>query len=166
MPNAVETRSEFRYRNSRRLRRKKWRGSAGRAGASGPAASRDHARKAQLLKFRRQAVRTRRTPSKVVPSSATKSARFPAHCSRIALDLQMAVALWATRGSSRCLRPGFRVFGFGRPIPSRCRTGGGSFALRASRCGHRRCCRTGPRGGGCLRQGVDGVWRMSRTSTA
>ncbi len=38
-------------------------------------------------------------PSKLVPSSATKSARLPPHRSRFAVDLRMAVALWAKWGS-------------------------------------------------------------------
>jgi hypothetical protein len=76
MPNAIETRSEFRYRNRGGCAAKKWRGSAGRAGASGPAASRDHARKTRLLKIRSHPARPCQTPSKLVPSSATDSRRL------------------------------------------------------------------------------------------
>jgi hypothetical protein len=56
--------------------------------------------KTRYLKVPPRLVRPRNPPSKLVPSSATKSACLPARRSRIALDLRMAVALWAKRGSS------------------------------------------------------------------
>ena len=54
----------------------------------GGRAPRDHARKARHLEFRLQLARPRQPPSKLVPSSATNSARLPplAHGSQLIIE--------------------------------------------------------------------------------
>ena len=81
--------------------------SRARVAPEGGRAPRDHARKARHLKFRLQLARPRQPPSKLVPSSATNSARLPPLAHRSQLIFEWPWLCWQNGDqplSLRCAR--------------------------------------------------------------